>query len=227
MIVLGRYVRREKSIYLYPNNMKEVDKGDEMSQLLVTTLVHEVMHAYFDRIPLDAFPYVYTVEEPMAEFGMLLYLKETNLTEYYTWAKEKVGSKLTCYRYGVAMMDQCEREGKISQTRKDLELYKVIWPSKSGLSKPKTARGTLTNKQIADSIKAYLFDGMSFRDIERSYLGMPKRTNGGGWAARKLLESRGIDSSMKKMFMGKTVAIAIGMSAEPLKSTLVWMDENL
>ena len=76
-------------------------------------------------------------------------------------------------------------------------------------------------------IRAYLFEGMSFRGIEHTYLGMPKRTNGGGWAAKSLLEGLGINSSMKKVFDDKTIADAISISAEPLKSTLIWMEANL
>ena len=72
--------------------------------------------------------------------------------------------------------------------------------SHKSTSKPRAKRILFTDKQIANSIKAYLFEGLSFRVIEYTHLGMPKRTNGGGWAAKNLLESRNLDSSMKKMF---------------------------
>ena len=120
-IILGLYDSVEKAIILFPNNMK----GKDRSKLLVSTLAHEVMHAYFDRTPLDNYPYVYSIEEPMAEFGMLLYLKETYQMEYFDWAKGFVGSKKSCYRYGATLMEQCEKEGTSSKTRKDFELYKI------------------------------------------------------------------------------------------------------
>ena len=124
VLILGLYEPTEKIILLFPNNMREV--ASSMPMLLVSTLAHEVMHAYFDRTPLDNYPYVYSIEEPMAEFGMLLYLKETYQMEYFDWAKEFVGSKKSCYRYGSALMEQCEKEGSSSQTRKDFELYKIV-----------------------------------------------------------------------------------------------------
>ena len=124
VLILGLYEPTEKIILLFPNNMREV--ASSMPMLLVSTLAHEVMHAYFDRTPLDNYPYVYSIEEPMAEFGMLLYLKETYQMEYFDWAKGFVGSKKSCYRYGSALMEQCEKEGSSSQTRKDFELYKIV-----------------------------------------------------------------------------------------------------
>lgn len=124
-LILGLYDPANKIILLFPNNMREVASSKEMPMLLVSTLAHEVMHAYFDRTPLDNYPYVYSIEEPMAEFGMLLYLKETYQMEYFDWAKGFVGSKKSCYRYGSALMEQCEKEGSSSQTRKDFELYKI------------------------------------------------------------------------------------------------------
>lgn len=84
-----------------------------------------------------------------------------------------------------------------------------------------------TDDQIANSIKAFLFEGLSYRKIEHTYLGMPKRANGGGWAAQHLLESNGLYNPMKNMFSGRTIADAISMSSEPLKSKLIWMKANL
>ena len=117
MALLGRYDRFQKEIILYPNNMP----GQDRKEYLVTTFVHEAMHAYFDRHPRELFPYVATVEEPLAEFGMLLFLKETN-NNYYKRAYDNVVSKETCYRYGAALMDRYEKGD--SQIRQDLESYK-------------------------------------------------------------------------------------------------------
>ena len=117
MALHGRYDRFQKEIILYPNNMP----GQDRKKYLVTTFVHEAMHAYFDRHPRELFPYVATVEEPLAEFGMLLFLKETN-NNYYKWAYDNVVSKETCYRYGAALMDRYEKGD--NQIRQDLESYK-------------------------------------------------------------------------------------------------------
>ena len=117
MALRGCYDRFQKKIILYPNNMQ----GQDRKEYLVTTFVHEAMHAYFDRHPRELFPYVATVEEPLAEFGMLLFLKETN-NNYYKWAYDNVVSKETCYRYGAALMDRYEKGD--SQIRQDFESYK-------------------------------------------------------------------------------------------------------
>ena len=130
MKLLGRYDRFSKKILLFPNNM---EKGIVRKKYLATTFVHEAMHAYFDRHRHELFPYVATVEEPMAEFGMLLFFKEAkgneSFSEVFSWAMEEVGSKKTCYRYGYALMQQHLKEAKDqnsdkTRTRKDLESYK-------------------------------------------------------------------------------------------------------
>ena len=84
------------------------------------------MHAYFDRHRHELFPYVATIEEPMAEFGMLLFFKEAkekeSFSDVFSWAKKEVGNKKTCYRYGKILMDSYE--GGDTKIREDLEAYK-------------------------------------------------------------------------------------------------------
>ena len=171
-IILGLYSPTEKIILLFPNNMKKVAGSKEMPMLLVSTLAHEVMHAYFDRSPLETYPYVYSVEEPMAEFGMLLYLKETYQTEYLNWAKGFVSSKKTCYRYGSALMEQCEKEGASSQTRKDFELYKIAGSTftfhlmSSVRAKPaKTAPSSAKRYKVYDTVGDLIGDADYIRYI--------------------------------------------------------------
>ena len=79
--IRGEYLRDDKIIKLYPEEMQmECNKdgrktpGLSMYSLLVSTLAHESMHASFDRTVRHSLPYVGRVEEPLAEFGMLLYL---------------------------------------------------------------------------------------------------------------------------------------------------------
>ena len=188
MILLGLYKPGEKVIILYPNNMRKIEGGKRMNELLVSTLVHEAMHAYFDRTPLDHLPYVYYLEEPMAEFGMLLYLNETHLTDYYNWAKIFVSSKKTCYRYGVALMEQCVREGVPSKTRKDLVFYKlspgiVSYASvihttsskKGGVSRYMiNGKGQYSMKQVVEEYIKYKLDaGVPFNIIQSNVHSIP------------------------------------------------------
>ena len=103
----GLYVRESdrKIIKLFPEEMATEYGGSRVDELLVSTLAHEAMHAYFDRPGHDQFPYDYFVEEPLAEFGMLLYLHEIN-SGFLDWALEDVASKKTCYRFGRNLYDQ-------------------------------------------------------------------------------------------------------------------------
>ena len=132
--IRGEYLREDKIIKLYPKKMREECESDggktpglSMYSLLVSTLAHESMHAYFDRTVRHSLPYVGRVEEPLAEFGMLLYLYETNQKYIFNWARNDVRSKLTYYRYGDALMSlhlataDADRD---SLTRRALERYK-------------------------------------------------------------------------------------------------------
>lgn len=98
----GRYFPKRKTIELYPEGYDV----EHMNDLLISTLAHEVMHAYFDRKGHSHYPYAYFVEEPLAEFGMLLYLQETRLSDILDWAKKDVASKRSCYHYGAVLYDQ-------------------------------------------------------------------------------------------------------------------------
>lgn len=98
-LILGWYDSANHCIILYPEAMMLVDGGMRMDELLVSTLAHETMHAYFNRPGHDKYPYIYFVEEPLAEFGMLVYLHKTG-SSYYDWVRRYVLGKSTCYRYG-------------------------------------------------------------------------------------------------------------------------------
>lgn len=120
MRLRGLYDPKDNVIKLFPEEMASEPSG--MDELLVSTLAHEAMHAYFNRPGHEQFPYVLFVEEPMAEFGMLVYLAETRIP-YFDWAHEDVSSKKTCYRYGAMLYDKYTNEDPL--LREDLEDYKV------------------------------------------------------------------------------------------------------
>lgn len=123
MLKLGEYISSEKKIVLYPDAMRQCDMV-HFDQLLVSTFVHETMHAYFDRDGHEMYPYIPFIEEPLAEFGMLLFLKESG-HKFYGWAYDNVKNKKTCYRFGAALMDRHIKEGQNSTIRQFLERYKV------------------------------------------------------------------------------------------------------
>ena len=102
-LILGLYDSANNCIILYPEAMMLVYGGMRMDELLVSTLAHETMHAYFNRPGHDKYPYIYLVEEPLAEFGMLVYLHQTGRSDS-NWAFNDVRGKRTCYHYGADLM---------------------------------------------------------------------------------------------------------------------------
>ena len=122
MILLGLYDSQKNVIKLFPEAMEQANPNT-MNKYMVSTFAHEVMHAYFNRPGHDKYPYAMFVEEPLAEFGMLLYLHETH-SKYYDWAHDNVSNKRCCYGYGANIMDQY-LGGDIS-LRKILEEYKIL-----------------------------------------------------------------------------------------------------
>ena len=121
MRLLGLYNSKKNIIILYPEAMAAAD-ASRMDEYLASTLAHEVMHAYFDRPGHEKYPYAVFVEEPLAEFGMLLYMHETHST-YYDWAHNNVSGKKCCYGYGAVIMDQYLGGDKSLKTY--LEDYKL------------------------------------------------------------------------------------------------------
>lgn len=124
--LLGRYFSKRKVIELYPYNMSIYD----MQHLLITTLVHESMHAYFDRPRHKAYPYAYFVEEPLAEFGMLIFFERNDhrITDnryndtLVNWARNHIQKKSNCYRFGATLFEQYRTWNPA--LRKQLEEYK-------------------------------------------------------------------------------------------------------
>lgn len=258
----GRYLPDEKVIELYPEEMIEEMKDKEPKkvitkqpeypdcyvcgvggddcfpwELMITTLAHETMHAYFDRPGRAGFPYAYFVEEPLAEFGMLLWVDEVEKDSrkgLTGWAYGDVSSKKSWYKYGATLYDQYQ-SGDIN-LRVYLENYKcgideyeipevygstVTLPigslSVSILSGKYASK--YSKKQIADCIKAYLIDGYSLRKIEETYLGEPTRTDGGGWAAKHLFDELGI-TDMKGYYKGTSISDVASAATGTLKSLL-------
>lgn len=122
MMLLGLYDSKKNVIKLFPEAMAKANPNT-MNKYLVSTFAHEVMHAYFNRPGHDKYPYAMFVEEPLAEFGMLLYLHETH-SKYYDWAHDNVSNKRCCYGYGANIMDQYL--GGDQSLRKYIEEYKIF-----------------------------------------------------------------------------------------------------
>lgn len=121
MRLLGLYDSQKNVIKLFPEAMAKAD-ASKIDEYLVSTFAHEVMHAYFNRPGHEKYPYAMFVEEPLAEFGMLLYLHEIN-SPYYEWTYNIVSDKNCCYGYGANIMDQYS--GGDTSLKTYLEEYKI------------------------------------------------------------------------------------------------------
>ena len=163
-LLRGYYNPKDNSIHLFPEEMATEYNGKCMDELLVSTLAHETMHAYFNRPGHDKFPYAYFVEEPLAEFGMLLYLHET-MPGFYNWAHNDVSGKRTCYSLGAELMDQYMKSYPYP-TRADLEAYKIklrkeaiLLPTSGKILKPKASKKSGSTKPTSASRKYYTING--------------------------------------------------------------------
>lgn len=162
MPIRGLYDPEKNCIKLYPDEMGQEYDGMRMNELLVSTLAHETMHAYFNRPGHDKYPYIYLVEEPLAEFGMLVYLHQTG-SSYYNWAFNDVNSKGTCYRCGAFLMNQSD-----PSYRNFLQKFKVGIPMRyrapSGTISMPTARITKRGiiKTAFDNLYADLLNDLTF-----------------------------------------------------------------
>ena len=145
MPLRGLYDPKKNQIKLFPEELQQEYGGQKMDELLVSTLVHETMHAYFNRPQHKCYPYAIFVEEPLAEYGMLLYLHETK-SIYYIWAYDDVCSKNTCYMYGAEMMDQYLSGD--TALREYLESYKLRIPK---YAIPSVTTATIILPQHGDS----------------------------------------------------------------------------
>ena len=74
----GQYNPSEKKITLFNKNIKDNDKHiEEIYEIKASTILHELMHAYFD-CGLSRKPNLELIEEPLAEAGMLDFLYHCN-----------------------------------------------------------------------------------------------------------------------------------------------------
>lgn len=163
MSLLGEYVPSNNSIILYPEAMNAQENGLHMYEYLISTLAHEIMHAYFNRPGHEQFPYAMLVEEPLAEFGMLLFLCETK-SSYYQWAYKNVEGKRTCYGQGVVLMEQYL--SGLKSLKEYLEDYKIpivgnsildVSPQSKLLTLPKPQDYSVINEKLVFWNKVYQY----------------------------------------------------------------------
>lgn len=164
-LILGLYDPVKNCIILYPEAMMLVYGGKWMNELLISTLAHETMHAYFNRPGHDKYPYIYLVEEPLAEFGMLVYLHQTG-SSYYNWAFNEVNSKRTCYRCGAFLMNQSDPSYRnfLQKFKVGIPISPMQYRAPSGTISMPTARITKRGiiKTTFDNLYADLLNDLTF-----------------------------------------------------------------
>jgi len=90
IVVLGEYKPSENNIYLYIETIKSFKSNH--NDYLLTTYIHEMLHAYFDRTGHKGLPYIFEIEESLAEAGMLVFLDQVN-DNRLSWALQNVKNK--------------------------------------------------------------------------------------------------------------------------------------
>lgn len=167
-LILGLYDSANNCIILYPEAMMHVSDvygGMWMDELLVSTLAHETMHAYFNKPGHDKYPYIYLVEEPLAEFGMLVYLHQTG-SSYYDWVRQYVLGKSTCYRCGAFLMNQSDPSYRncLQKFKAGIPISPMRYRAPSGTISMPTARITKRGiiKTAFDNLYADLLNDLTF-----------------------------------------------------------------
>lgn len=124
---------------LYENSYQATEKA--FNNVLYSTYIHEMMHAYFDK-PWEGNPwegYIKEIEEPLAEFGMLDFIKNNGYADIDA-VKELVKEKQECpeicyYGYGYYLFEQ----------NKNDSLKYLYWNYKTGMGDAKKAKEFFKN----------------------------------------------------------------------------------
>ncbi|MCD8519265.1 MAG: hypothetical protein LRY32_07370 [Flavobacterium sp.] len=76
-------------------------------------------------------------------------------------------------------------------------------------------------------IKAYLIDALSFRNIERDILKIDSQARGGGFIAKGIINSYGIEAKNKGTVTEENINELISNNTGKLKMTLIKLNEYL
>lgn len=84
-----------------------------------------------------------------------------------------------------------------------------------------------TNQDKARCLKAYLFDGLSFRKLERNILHIDSPARGGGFKAQTMMHDFGLVTANKGMLAGQGLPQALNQAEGLVKSALEYIRDNL
>lgn len=109
----GQYSPSEKKITLFIKNITDKDE-EEIYEIKASTILHELMHAYFD-CGLPRKPDLEFIEEPLAEAGMLDFLHQCNNGQSFKNVlkcviKKKYTRCIAHYGFGAFIHQQSDNE---------------------------------------------------------------------------------------------------------------------
>lgn len=91
--------------------------------LMLTAFVRAVLRAYFCRYSHANRPYQPYIEEPLVEFGVLLYLKSTH-SVFCHWTADDIRHMPSCHHLGASIMEQWQDDRKRELIFTFLENYR-------------------------------------------------------------------------------------------------------
>lgn len=116
---LGYYCPADKTIHLLINNITRYANGNGVTvdNVLAYVYIHEMFHAFFDKVAgISGKHYLREIEEPMAECGALLYLRDNGFTDIYDVANQKIRSSqnsyASAYGFGLYLFSQSDFDKK-------------------------------------------------------------------------------------------------------------------
>lgn len=144
MQLLGNFCSEKMRIYLYLENIIQTAKGYRREYVLVTTFIHEMLHAwnYFACGQRDRT--VREIDEAMVEFATLCFLKQisqvhSEFEPILEWAEHDIKNKQTAigsiaaYGYGYYLFSKY-----LKDVRQVLELF-TSYSKNSGLIQPSSS----------------------------------------------------------------------------------------
>ena len=202
--VSGFYTRQMKNAKV----VMELDYYYPDEKLFVTTYIHEMMHAYYDSFRLSASPNVVEyVEEPLAEYGMLHFLREfvkANPQQKYLleYAIEKVKNKqFGLYHYAFG---EC-----LYQNYSDIEWEKLMLDAKNKVNVNSTEYKSLQpilqtrpNKNNQDKAAQLLYDIL---------------TNANGMASKSIVtKAKNVYGTIEEQIMTEDILPILESQIEPI-----------
>ena len=114
-------------------------------------------------------------------------------------------------------------EGALPQTATNVT--SVLRPQNT--QNQRNNRSFFSNQEKARCLKAYLFDGFSFRRIEMDVLHLDSPARGGGFKGQMMMRDFGLVKDNKGMFSGRNLMDAINQSNGVVKIALEFIRDNI